>query len=88
MSQIVGDMDVLNVLGDNRDMSTPVPSPSREPRVVAPPEDLQEMLNLARLLESHSAPAMPLGPDGEQIPLPLEVYEVLRQQRMPNEPAS
>lgn len=75
----MGDMDVLNVLGDNRDMSTPVPSPSREPRVVAPPEDLQEMLNLARLLESHSAPAMLLGPDGEQIPLPLEVYEVLRQ---------
>ena len=37
------------------------------------------MLELARFLESHSAPAALLGPDGEQIPLPLAAYEVLRQ---------
>lgn len=37
------------------------------------------MLNLARFMDAHEQPAALLGPDGEQIPLPLEVYEVLRQ---------
>ncbi|QGH71149.1 helix-turn-helix domain-containing protein [Pseudactinotalea sp. HY158] len=46
--------------------------------VVDPPQDLAGMLELARFLESHATPAVLLGPDGEQIPLPLEAYEVLR----------
>lgn len=36
------------------------------------------MLELAHFLENQSAPAVLLGPDGEQIPLPLAAYEVLR----------
>lgn len=36
------------------------------------------MLELARFLENQPAPAVLLGPDGEQIPLPLPAYEVLR----------
>ena len=36
------------------------------------------MLELARFLENHSAPAVLVGPDGEQIPLPMPAYEVLR----------
>jgi excisionase family DNA binding protein len=47
--------------------------------VVFPPEDLAKMLDLARFLEGHSEPALLLGPDGEQVPLPAEVYRVLRQ---------
>ncbi|KAB1640986.1 helix-turn-helix domain-containing protein [Gulosibacter chungangensis] len=47
--------------------------------VVNPPADLNELLELSRFLESHSAPAVLLGPDGEQLPLPLPIYEVLRQ---------
>lgn len=37
------------------------------------------MLELAKFLENHEAPAVLLGPDGEQIPLPLPAYDVLRQ---------
>jgi excisionase family DNA binding protein len=37
------------------------------------------MLDLAHFLERHAEPAALLGPDGEQIPLPLEAYEVLKQ---------
>lgn len=47
--------------------------------VVEAPQDLSEMLELAKFLEHHTAPAVLLGPDGEQIPLPLAAYEVLRQ---------
>jgi excisionase family DNA binding protein len=47
--------------------------------VVFPPEDLDQMLDLARFLEGHSEPALLLGPDGEQVPLPEAVYRVLRQ---------
>jgi len=75
----MGDMDVLPELGDNSSMSIVNPAPARGPHVVGPPEDLNAMLDLARFLESHSAPAALLGPDGEQIPLPLAAYEVLRQ---------
>ncbi|MDL5487462.1 excisionase family DNA-binding protein [Microbacterium wangruii] len=60
-------------------MSTVSPTSPRGAHVVRPPEDLHEMLNLARFLESHSAPAALLGPDGEQIPLPMAAYDVLRQ---------
>lgn len=46
---------------------------------VLPPTDLAEMLELSRFLSNHVSPAVLLGPDGEQVPLPMEVYAVLRQ---------
>lgn len=52
---------------------------SRASYVVDAPQDLNEMLELAKFLENHEAPAVLLGPDGEQIPLPLPAYDVLRQ---------
>ncbi|HWU30027.1 MAG TPA: excisionase family DNA-binding protein [Microbacterium sp.] len=71
-------MDDLNDLGDNSHM-TATAARTKDPLVVDPPQDLSEMLELARFLENHAAPAMLLGPDGEQIPLPMEAYDVLRQ---------
>jgi excisionase family DNA binding protein len=50
-----------------------------EKDVVFPPEDLDVLLDLARFLEHHAEPALLLGPDGEQAPLPEEVYRVLVQ---------
>lgn len=47
--------------------------------LVFPPEDLNQMFNLVRFLEGHSEPGLLLGPDGEQVSLPEEVYRVLRQ---------
>jgi excisionase family DNA binding protein len=51
----------------------------REDDLVFPPEDLHELLDLARFVENHTEPGLLLGPDGEQVPLPAEVYRVLRQ---------
>lgn len=51
---------------------------SRQTQVVEPPHDLHEMMQLANFLEHHSAPAALIGPDGEQVPLPLPVYEALK----------
>lgn len=51
----------------------------REDDLVFPPEDLDQLLNLARFVENHTEPGLLLGPDGEQVPLPAEVYRVLRQ---------
>jgi excisionase family DNA binding protein len=48
-----------------------------ESGVVFPPENLNALLDLARFLELHTEPALLLGPDGEQAPLPEEVYRVL-----------
>lgn len=45
--------------------------------VVFPPRDLTAMLDLGRFLEQHSEPGLLLGPDGEQVPLPEEVYQIL-----------
>ncbi len=45
--------------------------------IVFPPEDLDKFLDLARFFEGHTEPGLLLGPDGEQIPLPAEVYRVL-----------
>lgn len=59
-------------------MSTAIATSTRGPQVVEAPQDLREMLELARFLESHSTPAVLLGPDGEQIPLPMAAYQVLR----------
>lgn len=60
-------------------MSTTTGSDSRRPHVIEPPQDLRDILELGRFLENHTAPAALLGPDGEQIPLPMAAYEVLRQ---------
>ena len=38
---------------------------------------LTSTLDLGRFLEHHSGPALLLGPDGEQVPLPEKVYRVL-----------
>jgi excisionase family DNA binding protein len=45
--------------------------------VVFPPRDLTALLDLGRFLEHHTEPGLLLGPDGEQVPLPEEVYQVL-----------
>jgi excisionase family DNA binding protein len=45
--------------------------------VVFPPRDLTALLDLGRFLEQHTDPGLLLGPDGEQVPLPEEVYRVL-----------
>lgn len=50
-----------------------------EDDLVFPPEDLDQLLDLALFVENHSEPGLLLGPDGEQVPLPAEVYRVLRQ---------
>lgn len=46
-------------------------------RTVLPPADLRELSDLSKFLDQHTEPAALLGPDGEQIPLPIEVYDVL-----------
>lgn len=51
----------------------------RDDEPVFPPEDLGQLLDLARFVENHTEPGLLLGPDGEQVPLPAEVYRVLRQ---------
>ncbi len=51
----------------------------RDEDVVFPPDDLAQLLDLARFVEGHTDPGLLLGPDGEQVPLPAEVYRVLRQ---------
>jgi excisionase family DNA binding protein len=51
----------------------------REDDLVFPPENLDQLLDLARFVENHTEPGLLLGPDGEQVPLPAEVYRVLRQ---------
>jgi excisionase family DNA binding protein len=50
----------------------------RDDDLVFPPEDLDQLLDLARFVEHHTDPGLLLGPDGEQVPLPEEVYRVLR----------
>lgn len=44
---------------------------------VLPPADMEQMLQLATFLQHHAEPAGLVGPDGQQVSLPLEVYEVL-----------
>jgi excisionase family DNA binding protein len=45
--------------------------------VAFPPEDLSALLDLGHFLDMHAEPALLLGPDGEQVPLPEEVYRLL-----------
>lgn len=47
------------------------------PGVAFPPRDLNALLDLGRFLEQHTEPGLLLGPDGEQVPLPEEVYHLL-----------
>lgn len=77
-TNVLSDMADLGDLSEYRDMST-ASVRTRDPLVVDPPNDLSEMLELGRFLEHHTAPALLLGPDGEQIPLPMVAYDVLRQ---------
>lgn len=53
--------------------------PEGNSEVVFPPEDLDELLDLSHFLDGHTEPGLLLGADGEQVPLPIEVYRVLRQ---------
>lgn len=53
-------------------------SRGQDDELVFPPEDLDQLLDLARFVERHSEPGLLVGLDGEQIPLPAEVYRVLR----------
>lgn len=46
--------------------------------LVFPPADLDALLDLARLVERSSELALLLGPDGEQVPIPEEVFHVLQ----------
>jgi excisionase family DNA binding protein len=48
-----------------------------EAGVIFPPQDLTALLDLGRFLELHDQAALLLGPDGERVPLPEEVYKVL-----------
>lgn len=51
----------------------------REDELIFPPENLDQLLDLARFVKNHTEPGLLLGPDGEQVPLPAEVYRALRQ---------
>lgn len=46
-------------------------------QTVLPPQDLEAMLDLSRFLDHMPEPAALLGPDGQTVPLPLEVFSVL-----------
>ena len=48
-----------------------------QPGVAFPPRDLNTLLDLGRFLDQHIEPGLLLGPDGEQVPLPEEVYRLL-----------
>ncbi len=65
--------------GDHGSMSTKALADIGVRGTVLPPEDLRGLLDLSRFLAQHTEPAVLVGPDGEQIPLPIEVYSVLVQ---------
>lgn len=50
---------------------------TNKPGVAFPPRDLNALLDLGRFLEQHTEPGLLLGPDGQQVPLPEEVYHLL-----------
>jgi excisionase family DNA binding protein len=58
-------------------VSRPVVSKVFKRGTVLPPADMRALLDLSKFLDQHTEPAALLGPDGVQIPLPMEVYEVL-----------
>lgn len=50
---------------------------ARASSTILPPEDLEPLLDLSRFLKHVSAPSVLVGPDGQTVGLPEEVYEVL-----------
>lgn len=50
-----------------------------EPTTLLPPTDIEAMGDLSRFLDRIPEPAALLGPDGQTVPLPIEVYHVLTQ---------
>lgn len=62
-------------------MTTTKPRKLTKKGTVLPPTtttDMEALLDLSKFLEQHDHPAALIGPDGEQLPLPMEVYEVLK----------
>lgn len=61
-------------------MSTPT-APRRKGTFFPPTDatNLDALIDLSKFLDHHDEPAALLGPDGEQIPLPPEVYRTLTQ---------
>lgn len=51
----------------------------RDGDVVFPHDDLGKLLDLVSFFEGHTEPGPLLWPDGEQIPLPAQIYRVRRQ---------
>ncbi len=51
--------------------------PLKDAGVTLPPGQLEELLDASRFLEQSDAPALLLGPDGQQVKLPEQVYAVL-----------
>ena len=47
------------------------------PHTVFPPDDLGPLDDLSLFLEQSPQPAALLGPDGQQVPLPMEAYRIL-----------
>ena len=50
---------------------------TKSSKVFLPPQELEELTNTRLFLENASEPAMLLGPDGQQVGLPEQVYEAL-----------
>lgn len=46
--------------------------------LVFPPDDLGQLLAVARFIDDHTEPGLLVGLNGEQVPLPREVYRVVR----------
>lgn len=57
-------------------MTTEIKTPTNLD-VTLPPEELGGLLNASRFLENSPAPALLLGPDGQQVELPEQVYKAL-----------
>ena len=57
-------------------MVTEIKTPTNQD-VTLPPEELEGLLNASRFLENSPAPALLLGPDGQQVQLPEQVYKAL-----------
>lgn len=57
-------------------MVTEIKTPTTQD-VTLPPEELEGLLNASRFLENSPAPALLLGPDGQQVELPEQVYKAL-----------
>ena len=68
--------------------TNPAVDQGRDDEVAFPPEDLDQLLDLARLVENHPYPALLCGPDGERsaprgVHVLRQVVEVMRQSKRP-----